>query len=239
MAQCSPTHHVPKWKKTDHAGTWKHLFAIRGLFIVAAVIGGFALSIQARAENPCPIKGQKGGYAVYVSDGFRRGVPWGGYHVTMTHFEKDQASKGDNARRAWEDVPALGPKPFSLKRKQFRVDYWAKKLSACCNGQQCEKWGIVFKSDALKAFRDNLEKAKFNVEQGTTCPGSVGEPIRDCFHISLYKDSEIDAVKFFKTQLQEKAWLPFLVASPPPSCQHAGIKCPEWPASLVQPKLAD
>jgi len=232
MAQCYAYTSRSQMDKNGSRKHWKHLFAIRRLFIVATVIGTFALPTQ--AHPACKYKQEPtGGFAVYVSNGSSQNVPWGGYHVTMTHFKTSQANKDSAMGKAWQGVSALGPKALSLKTKTVNKNYWAQKIG-------CTNWGIVFKSKALSDFGHNLSKpefGKFAVERGTQ--SKVCTPIDQCFHISLYQNSKAHALTFFKTHLQAQPWLPFLVPSPPESCQLEGINCPKWPPSPVRPKLAD
>ncbi len=182
------------------------------LFITMLV--GIALPNHAWAGD-CPRKHE---YAVYLSPGYQPGVPWGGYHVTITEFSANHVCHGDKGsmkqvlRKVWRDVQ--GSQSFSFQSKS-RKDYWPRRGSQyiAATGLGIE-WGVGFNSSLLtNKLKPELQKEGF-----------LG--LKSHWHISLYSHTENEAIQKFEATLKNKPWQLFVVRKPDKQCQANGKSCP-------------
>jgi hypothetical protein len=209
------------WASKGGTGSrWHLILLIRGLFLVA-LIGSFEMPRPAYAQDPTKPPTKR---SVYVSNGYQPGIPWGGFHVTMTSFNPDLVSRASDVRQAWLSVPDFaGGNPFRLRNKKWGVDLWP------VNHLGNNLWGVAFSSGVLHTLGDNLKKSKFNVKptnkklEDTPCG-----PKLDCYHISLYQPSPEKAKTYFDNNLRNACYWPFFVNEPSKDCEQTGANCPIW-----------
>ncbi len=182
---------------------------IGAVLLVAAVTMSLVLAI---ATPPAQAQGQSTD-AIYLSPGPQQGVPWGGYHVTVTGFSSGHApgkSVKHEAAEAWKKVHGAGT--FNFENKHKGKDYWACNLGKPQSISESEiksephGYGICFKSDQLDALTMDLSKRKFqNQKQVAMVKGGKGH-----WHVSLYAKSEADAYKKFEG-IKHQSWKLYVV----------------------------
>lgn len=153
-------------------------------------------------------------YAIYLSPGFESGKHWGGHHVTITGFSDSHAlgkSEKNEAQNAWND--ANGGKPYNFANKKLGKDYWPKYIGGEYG------WGIEFSSLTLDKLAKELNDKGFDKVRNP----KGGKNYK--WHISLYCNSDKEAIETFEKYLKNRPWSLYEVREPSSKCEHSGKGC--------------
>jgi hypothetical protein len=138
-------------------------------------------------------------YAVYFSPGPEKGIPWGGYHVTVTGYSDAHApGKSQKAilANAWNNIFHDKPQHLGKAKGDGKDGYTFSRKSAK------DGWRVDFTNASL----DKLEK--YLQKHGFEKAGSTRH--KPYWHISLYGKDKQDAVQKFN-HLAQKGWRLWLV----------------------------
>jgi hypothetical protein len=143
-------------------------------------------------------------YAVYLSPGFRKGVRWGGYHVTVTGFSASHAA-GKSQKKilgtAWHKF--FRGKAWHFTKKEG-IDCWFKRPAHL-------GWQVNFESKTLQDLATYLRTHGF-------------KGVRKNWHVSLYGATKAGA-RHRLAQLKTRDWHLWLVRKPGKECQLHGKGC--------------
>jgi hypothetical protein len=177
----------------------------------------FAFSLLTWLASPVSICAKRkpasssgsGKWAVILSPGPQTGVPWGGYHVTITGYSNANGgpAKRDSLKNAFNSV--FHGTPWHLHGNLPALKNWKGTYTQ------------IVKSRTLDDLADRLVAEGFDRVKG---PSHSGTP----WHISLNGDHaaskrKVEAFKHGKTN-----WYLWQVPEPDKACQDHGTGCPRW-----------
>lgn len=179
------------------------------LVLAFSLLAGFASLVPTCAEpKPASSSGREK-WAVILSPGQQPGVPWGGYHATITGYSESNGDygKAESLRRAFKTL--FLKKPWHLHGALPALERW-KGI-----------WTQTFNSRILDDLANRLKADGFDRIKGPAYA-------RTAWHVSLLGDyrasmSEIESFKHGKTK-----WYLWQVPEPPKACQDHGTDCPRW-----------
>lgn len=168
------------------------------ILAIFVFLGGIlAAETIAAAPKHHPLTKQDS-YAIYLSPGKHSGVPYGGYHVTLTSFSSKHApgkSERHEAKAAWKAAHG-NTGSLSFSNKQREKDYKA------CNLGKNYGYGICFNSNDLDRMAVELHKRKFDNSKQLGKVG--GDNYR--WHVTLYAKTPKEAYDKFEKELKHKPW---------------------------------
>lgn len=173
-------------------------------------------------------------WAVILSPGPEAGVPWGGYHVTVTGYSDQHTCRWD-----WGETIVCGDLAYLTKILSYYYHddevFGGKAWHVHGQLPNLDKWNGIwtqtFASDMLDTLAQELDHESFNQLKGPDHAKKFNkhtgqdEPIP--WHISLteHKGESQDLVHHFKDGKVD--WYLWLVPGPPSdNCQQHGTDCP-------------
>ncbi|MFZ2447436.1 MAG: hypothetical protein WAW37_13855 [Syntrophobacteraceae bacterium] len=175
-------------------------------FLLSAGLG-FPGAVRAEWKGAGSSGHQK--WAVILSPGPKKGVSWGGYHVTITGYDEKNGGQGkaESLRRAFKSL--FHGQPWHLHGN----------LPALANWKGA--WTQTFDSRTLDDLADRLAAEGFERIKG---PRRVHTP----WHISLRGDSAASKKLVEAFKRQKTNWYLWLVPEPDAACRDQGTGCPHW-----------
>ena len=186
---------------------------MKTLSVLCLVIAAIA-SLLLNTLSPAPVLAAESqfnreGWAVILSPGPKHGVPWGGYHVTLTGYSNKHSCLGkDSCRKILADC-GRSVHGWHLHGKLDKLSRW--------KGIYTQTFG----SKTLDRLVTELAGKGFDKIKG---PQHSGTP----WHISLINDEKKskEIVRIFKDN--KVPWYLWLVPYPGDSCIERGTGCPSW-----------
>ena len=178
-------------------------------------------------ESPCTDPSNAEKWAVILSPGPQQGVPWGGYHVTITGYSNSHACQCEERCCRCRDLSKILAY-YYLTIFQGKSWHLHGNLPDLRNWKGV--WTQVFPSSMLDGLAQEIENEGFDRIKGPHHASTA-------WHISLttQKKASKEIVTEFKHD--KVAWYLWLVPWPGKSCQVDGTDCPldRWKQIEVPP----
>lgn len=149
--------------------------------------------------------------AVILSPGPQQGVPWGGYHVTVTGYSDRHACIQNNSCGsvlAHEFKSVFHGKPWRLHGD----------LPLMKKDPHLARWIQKFESHTLSELAKKLEHAGFDKIKGPAHSGMA-------WHVTLDHDFSSSRAKIEELKHHKVDWHLWLVPEPGSACRDKGIDC--------------
>jgi hypothetical protein len=169
-----------------------------------------------------------GEWAVILSPGPQEGVPWGGYHVTITGYSKTNACSRSEQFLSHNFRAVFSGQPWHLHGKLPNLKRWSQTDPK--TKTKTYWWTQTFDSDVLDQLADQLKNEGFDAVKGPKYTDTQ-------WHITLLQtDAEGVRNKAVSDKIIDKFtnkegpvdWYLWLLPKSNEQCQKYGTQCPDW-----------